>query len=66
MNRNLSWATLMLVCMAICEIAFFISNFDLTYFALMIMFAIFAFFDLCEYSKELNREERMNELIQEV
>ena len=66
MNHNLFWATLMLVCMAICEIGFFISNFDLTYFALMIMFAIFAFFDLCEYSEELNKEERINELIQEV
>ena len=66
MNHNLLWAIVMLICMAICEVEFFVSNFDLTFVAFMIVFAGFAFYDLCKYSEELNREVRMNEFIQEV
>ena len=66
MNHNLFRAILMLIFMAISEIGFFISNFELTFLVLMILSAILAFFELSEYSEELNKEEEMNEFIQEV
>lgn len=66
MNHNLFRAILMLIFMAISEIGFFISNFELTFLVLMILSAILAFFELYEYSEELNKEEEMNEFIQEV
>ena len=49
-------AILMLICMILSEMFFFISNFNPTFLAFMIVSAIIAFFDLCEYSEELNKE----------
>ena len=55
-KANLFCATIILVCMVLSEIFFFISNFGLIYLALMTAFAVAAFFSLCKYSEKLNRE----------
>ena len=63
MSVNLICGIIALAWMVLAEILLFISNFNATFLALTIISAIVAFYDLCKYSEELNKEDETCEFV---